>query len=197
MFVLGLTGSIGMGKSTAARMLRCLGCPVHDADRAVHELLNPGGRAAASVAARFPGCLDAKGGVDRKKLGAQVFGDADKLKALEAILHPLVHEAERRFLDQARAGRRRVAVLDIPLLFETHGEARCHAVAVVTAPAFVQRGRVLARPGMTEEKFRHILSRQTPDGEKRARADWLLPTGLGKRFTYRRIKKLLAAIRGY
>lgn len=196
MFVLGLTGSIGMGKSTAALMLKRLGCPVHDADAAVHDLMRPGGKAVCAVAAAFPGCLDEKGGIDRRKLGGLVLGDDAKLKALEAILHPLVHEAERRFLDRARMRGARLAVLDIPLLFETGGDARCHAVAVVSAPHFLQRARVLARPGMTFEKFHQILSRQMPDGDKRRRAAWLLPTGLGKRFTYRRLKSLVDMLRG-
>ncbi|MBF0355437.1 MAG: dephospho-CoA kinase [Alphaproteobacteria bacterium] len=195
MFVLGLTGSIGMGKSTAAHMFRRLGCPVHDADGAVHRLMGPGGGAVQAIAKRFPGVLSAQGGIDRQKLGAQVFKDAGALSDLETILHPLVRREEEGFLTRARSRREKLAVLDIPLLFETGGEKRCHATALVTAPAFVQVARVLARPGMTLEKFCQIRKRQMPDAEKRGLADWILPTGLGKRFTFERIRALVRKLR--
>jgi dephospho-CoA kinase len=195
MFVLGLTGSIGMGKSTAAAMFRRLGCKVHDADKTVHDLLKKSGAAYLAVAARFPEAVGKDGEIDRKKLGALVFGDDVALKALEAILHPLVRRAEGQFLRQAKALRERLVVLDIPLLFETRGERRCDGVAVVTAPPFVQRARVLARPGMSEKKYQDILARQMPEGEKARRADWLLATGLGKRFTFDSIKALVSALK--
>ena len=192
MFVLGLTGSIGMGKTTAANMFRRLGCPVHDADRTVHDLLAPGGAAVSAIARQFPGVLNEQGGIDRQKLGAVVFGDDDALRRLEAILHPMVRAAEERFLKRARARRQKLAVLDIPLLFETGGDKRCDAVAVVTAPLFMQRTRVLKRPGMTAEKFQNIRARQMPEHDKMRRARWVLKTGQGKLHTFRRIKNIVA-----
>ncbi|TAN50039.1 MAG: dephospho-CoA kinase [Rhodospirillales bacterium] len=196
MFILGLTGSIAMGKSTAAGMFKRLGCPVHDADAAVHRLLGPQGAAVAAVVRLFPDAADARGGVDRSKLGALVFADAQALKKLESVLHPMVRRAEEAFLRQARTRRERLAVLDIPLLFETGAEVRCHATAMVTAPAFVQRARALARPGMTLEKFARIRARQMSETDKKGRAGWVLPTGLGKRFTLRRIQALIGQIKG-
>ena len=175
-FVLGLTGSIGMGKSATADLFRRLGVPVHDADATVHGLYR--GRAAPLIEKAFPGTV-ADGAVDRAKLGAAVLDDPDALKQLEAIVHPLVREEEEAFLKRVSAGWRPVAVLDIPLLFETGGETRCDAVLVVTAPAAVQRERVLARPGMTEEQFHAILAKQMPDAEKRRRAHFLVDTGRG------------------
>ncbi len=178
--VVGLTGSIGMGKSTAARMARRLGVPVHDADATVHGLMAPGGAAVAAVAAAFPGVRTAVGGIDRKALGARVFGDGAALKRLEAILHPLVRRAEGAFLRRQSLRRAPVAVLDIPLLFETAGERRCDLVVVVTAPAFLQAQRVLARPGMTAETLRSIRGRQAAEGVKRLNADRLIQTGRGR-----------------
>lgn len=195
MFVLGLTGSIAMGKSTAAEMFRRLGCPVHNADQVVHRLLARGGGAVGPVSRRFGDVRQEDGGIDRQKLGAMVFADSKALGDLEAILHPLVREAEARFLKKARGRGEALAVLDIPLLFETGGEARCDGVAVVSAPAFVQRDRALSRPGMTKEKFDSIKARQMSDLEKRKRADWILPTGLGKRFTLDHIRTLLTALK--
>lgn len=194
MVVLGLTGSIGMGKSTAARMLRSLGVPVHDSDAAVHRLLGRGGEAVGPVARTFPGVVR-DGAVDRQALGARVFGDPPALERLEAIVHPLVRLSQRRFL--ARCARRRVplAVLDIPLLFESGNERRVDAVAVVSAPGFVQRARVLARPGMTPDKLARILARQMPDREKRRRADFVVPTGLGRAPTRAALERLVAALR--
>lgn len=182
MRILGLTGSIGMGKSTAAAMFRRDGIAVHDADAAVHDLLRRGGAAVPAVAKAFPEAVR-DGAVDRKALGALVFGRPEALRRLEAILHPLVRRRMRRFLQQAGRRGDRLVVLDIPLLFETGGERFCDAVAVVSAPRLIQRQRVLARPGMTPEKFAAILAAQMPDREKRRRADWVVPTGLGRRPT--------------
>ncbi|WP_085121885.1 dephospho-CoA kinase [Tistlia consotensis] len=188
--VLGLTGSIGMGKSTAAGMLRRLGVPVHDADAAVHRLMAKGGAAVPAIEAAFPGVV-VEGRVDRRRLGARVFADPAALRRLEAILHPRVRAAARRFVE--RHARRRVPLicLDIPLLFETGGEAQCDAVAVVTAPSWLQRQRVLRRPGMTEDKFRQILAQQLPDAEKRRRAQFVVQTGLGKRDTLRQLRSIV------
>jgi dephospho-CoA kinase len=180
--ILGLTGSIGMGKSTAAAMFRHDGIAVHDADAAVHDLLRRGGAAVPAVAQAFPEAVR-DGAVDRKALGALVFGKPEALRRLEAILHPLVRRRMRRFLQQAGRRGDRLVVLDIPLLFETGGERFCDAVAVVSAPRLLQRQRVLARPGMTREKFAAILAAQMPDREKRRRADQVVPTGLGRRPT--------------
>jgi dephospho-CoA kinase len=191
MKILGLTGSIGMGKTTAAAMLRRLRVPVHDADATVHALFASGGAAVALVDAAFPGVI-AGGAVDRTALGAKVFGDDAALKRLEAIVHPLVRKAEREFLARQRRRRARLVVLDIPLLFETGGERRCHKVAVVTAPAFLQAQRVLARPGMTPARLAAIRAKQMPDAEKRKRADFVIPTGMGRAFALRRLK---AAVR--
>lgn len=186
MVVLGLTGSIGMGKSAAARSLRRLGVPVHDADATVHGLLGPGGAAVAEVARAFPGVV-ADGAVNRALLGRRVFDDPAALGRLEAILHPLVQRSEQRFLRGALARRKPIVVLDIPLLFETGGDRRCDAVIVVSAPHFVQEARVLRRKGMTAERLLAVRARQLPDAEKRRRADFVVPTGLDKRFTLRRL----------
>ncbi len=194
MRVLGLTGSIGMGKTTAAAMLRAEGVPVHDADAAVHRLLGPGGGAVAAVAAAFPGVLRADGSIDRPALGRQVFGRPEALARLEAILHPMTRRAACAFLRAARLSRRPVVVLDVPLLFETGGEALCDAVLVVTAPPFVQRRRVLARPGMTEARLRAILARQMPDREKRRRADYVVQTARGLRATRFALRAVLSEL---
>lgn len=196
MILIGLTGSIGMGKSTAALALRRLGLPVHDADAAVHRLMAPGGSAVAAVLAAFPEVGAADGGIDRRKLGAQVFGDGPALKRLEGILHPRLGSSKRRFL--AAAARRRIpmVVLDVPLLYETGGERNCDAVLVVSAPAFLQRQRVMARPGMNAAKFRAILAKQLPDAEKRRRTPYVIPTGLGRRVSLDRMRAALRAIGG-
>jgi dephospho-CoA kinase len=190
MFVLGLTGSIGMGKSTAATMLRRLGVPVHDADAAVHRLLGRNGAAVAKVEAEFPGTAGPDG-IDRAALGRRVFGDAAALRRLERILHPMVRADTARFLRRARARRAPLVVLDIPLLFETRGERRCDAIIVVSAPAFLQRARVLGRPGMSAARFAAILAKQMPDREKRRHADFVVPTGLGRRETLRRLAEIV------
>ena len=195
MRVLGLTGSIGMGKSTAAKMLRRLGLPVHDADAVVHRLIGPRGAAVEAVGQAFPGVVEGDR-VDRPRLGAKVFNDPAALRDLEAILHPLVRRAARAFLKrQARAGKD-LAVLDIPLLFETGGEQLCDAVATVSAPARVQRSRVLSRANMTEAKFQAILGQQLSDEEKRRRSDFVVSTGLGKRETLRQLIRIVRLLRG-
>lgn len=176
MIVLGLTGSIGMGKSTTARMFSEAGVPVHDSDAAVHRLY--AGEAAPLVGAEFPGTTIG-GAVDREKLGRAVLGNPDALGRLEAIIHPLVRADANAFLaEHARKGTP-IAVLDIPLLFETGDRDRVDKVVVVTAPPDVQRQRVLSRPGMSEEKFAAILASQVPDNDKRRQADFVIDTGLG------------------
>ena len=176
MIVLGLTGSIGMGKSTTAAMFADAGLPVHDADATVHRLYS--GTAAPLIEAEFPGTAR-NGTVDRAKLSEKVLGDRKALARLEAIVHPLVRQAEREFLRQAAENRAAAVVLDIPLLFEIGGEARVDAVVVVTADADIQAKRVLSRAGMTEERFEQILARQMPDAEKRRRAHFLINSGCG------------------
>jgi dephospho-CoA kinase len=176
-FVLGLTGSIGMGKSATAAMFAALGVPVHDADAAVHALYKPGGAAAAAIGAAFPGVLDEAGGVDRARLRDAVLDAPERMAALEAVVHPLVRAASTAFL--ARHAQAPLVVLDIPLLYETGGEGRCDAVAVVSAPPDIQRARVLARPGMDAAALAAILAKQLPDAEKRARADFIIDTSRG------------------
>ena len=193
MFVLGLTGSIGMGKSETARMFRRHGVPVYDADAAVHRLLARGGEAVDRVEAAFPGVVR-DGAVDRPALGARVFGDAAALRRLEAILHPLAGRAQRRFLARSARLRAPLVVLDVPLLFETGGEARTDAIAVVSAPPRVQRQRVLGRPEMTAEKFRAILAQQMPDAVKRQRADFIIPTGLGRRLALNHVARIVTMV---
>ncbi len=190
-FVLGLTGSIGMGKSTTAGLFRALGVPVHDADAAVHALYR--GAAAPLVEAAFPGTVR-EGVVDRRALGARVLGDPAALARLEAIVHPLVRAEEEAFLARAAAAGARLAVLDIPLLLESGGERRCDAVAVVTAPADVQRARVLARPGISEEALAAILARQVPDAEKRKKAHFLVDTSRGVPAAARQVRDIVRAL---
>jgi dephospho-CoA kinase len=193
--VVGLTGSIGMGKTTAAAMLRRLGVPLFEADACVHRLLGPGGAAVAAVEAAFPGVAGEDGGIDRRRLGARVFGQPEALRRLEGLIHPRVREAESRFLRAARTRREVIAVLDIPLLFETGGERRCDYVIVVSAPAFLQRQRVLRRPGVTDSRLKAILAAQMPDREKRRRADFIVPTGLGKGATLRRLAAIVRLLK--
>ncbi len=194
MIVLGLTGSIGMGKSTAAGMLAAMGAPVCDSDALVHRLLAKGGRAVPAIDAAFPGVV-VDGAVDRRALGAAVFGDPAALARLEAILHPMLHGTQRDFLAGAARRGVKVAVLDIPLLFETGGERKVDVTVVVSAPPAVQKARVLARPGMTVEKFAGILARQTPDVEKRRRADHVVPTGAGRLVTRRALRCIVRKLR--
>jgi len=193
--VLGLTGSIGMGKSNAAAALRRLGVPVFDADAAVHRLLGRGGAAVPAVRAAFPMTEGAGGAIDRQRLGREVFGRPAELRQLEQILHPMVRQAERRFRAAARARRAPVVVLDIPLLFETGGDRRCDRVVVVSAPAWLQRQRVARRPGMTDSRLRAILAAQMPDREKRRRADFVVLTGLSRARTLRELKQILSILR--
>ena len=191
MIVLGLTGSIGMGKSTTARMFVAQGVPVHDSDEAVHRLY--AGAAAPLVEAAFPGTTR-DGVVDRALLGARILGDADAIRRVEAIVHPLVRADADAFLARARASGAPIAVLDIPLLFETSGTGRVDKVVVVTAPAEVQRQRVLARPGMTEEKFRAILARQVPDAEKRRLADFIVDSSQGMEAARDQVRAIIDAL---
>jgi dephospho-CoA kinase len=191
MFVLGLTGSLGMGKSTTAGFFAELGVPVHDADAAVHRLYK--GEAAPLIEAAFPGTT--RGGeVDREKLAQRVLNDAAAIKKLEGIVHPLVRAAEERFLAEAKKNNAKVAVLDIPLLFETEGDRRCDAVVVVSAPEDVQRARMLERPGMTAPKFTAILARQMSDAEKRKRADFVVDTSKGFDAAREQVREILARV---
>jgi dephospho-CoA kinase len=189
MIVLGLTGSIGTGKSTTAAMFRDLDIPVHDADATVHDLYR--GEAVQPVAARFPGALK-DGVIDRKALSAILAEAPDGFRDLEAIIHPLVRAREAAFLAKEREKGVPLVVLDIPLLYETGGEARVDKVVVVTCDPKTQRARVLARPGMTEEKFQLILSRQMPDAEKRRRADFLIDTGRGLEAARKQVEEVIA-----
>jgi dephospho-CoA kinase len=191
MIVLGLTGSIGMGKSATARMFSEAGVPVHDSDEAVHRLY--AGKAAPLIEAAFPGVV-VDGSVDRTRLAARVLGDAAALKALEAIVHPLVRADADAFVASHRAAGAPLVVLDIPLLFETGGRGRVDKVAVVSAPAAVQRERVLARPGMTVEKFEAILARQVPDAEKRRQADFVIDTSRGFDVARAEVERIVAAL---
>lgn len=192
-FVLGLTGSIGMGKSTTAGLFVQRGVPLHDADAAVHRLHR--GRAVAPIEAAFPGTV-IDGVVDRARLGAAVLGKPEALRRLEAIIHPLVREEEQAFLARCRREGAGLAIIDVPLLFETGGEGRCDAVLVVTAPTTVQRERVLARPGMSAEKLDAILARQMPDAEKRRRAHFLVDTSRGLVAAGREVGSILMALAG-
>ncbi len=194
MIVLGLTGSIGMGKSTVGKMFAEEGVPVFDSDAAVHALYAAGGAAAAPVEAAFPG-VTVDGAVDREALSRRVVGDEAAIKRLETIVHPLVRQAQAEFLQTNRDAGTKVVVLDIPLLFESGGAKLVDKVAVVSAPADVQRERVLARPGMTAEKFEAILARQTPDAEKRARADFVIDTGGSLEATRAQVRAVLDALR--
>jgi dephospho-CoA kinase len=193
--VVGLTGSIGMGKSTAAAILRRMRVPLFDADRVVHQLLAPGGAAVTAVAAKFPGVRTPTEGIDRALLGRRVFGDPAALARLEQIIHPMVADREKQFLARARARREAIAVLDVPLLFESRGAGRCDYVVVVSAPAILQRQRVMHRPGMTEARFAAILKQQMPDAEKRRRADFVVQTGLDRKLSLRRLRSIIRLLR--
>jgi dephospho-CoA kinase len=190
---LGLTGSIGMGKSTVAAMFAEEDVPVFDADAAVHRLQGPEGTLAAAIEAHFPGTTGASG-VDRGALSERVLGDSEALRRLEALVHPAVARERETFLAANAAAT--VVLLDIPLLFEAGGWREVDKIAVVSAPADVQRARVLARPGMTPEKFERILARQLPDAEKRARADFVIPTGGSLEETRRAVRRILACLAG-
>jgi dephospho-CoA kinase len=190
MFVIGLTGSYAMGKTTTARLFAEAGVPVYDADAVVHRLYE--GEAVAAIEAAFPGTTK-DGKVDRAALGQQVVGNAPALQLLEAIVHPLVREAEKRFLAEAEAAGAKVVVLDIPLLFETGGESRVDAVVVVSAPPSVQRARALER-GVSLERLDALLSRQMPDAEKRRRADFVVDTSKGIEHARTQVQNILAAV---
>jgi dephospho-CoA kinase len=190
-FILGLTGSIGMGKSTVAAMFEAAGVPVFDADATVRRLQGPGGSLVPEIEAAFPGSTGADG-VLREALGARVFGDREQLGILERIVHPPVAAERQAFMIEH--GGEPLVVFDIPLLFEKGGADAVDAVAVVSAPAEVQRARVLARPGMTADKFAHILSLQVPDAEKRTRANYVIETGVSVRETEEQVKTLIAKL---
>ena len=187
--VIGLTGSIAMGKSTAASMLRCMHWPIFDADAEVHRLMKPGGAALPAIAQAFDNVIGPKG-VDRAALGQAVFGNPRALERLERIVHPMVATARRRFFLHAALAGQQIVVIDVPLLFETFRDRGCDVIVVVSAPAFLQRQRALARAAMTEERLAGILSRQTPDFLKRRLADLVVPSGLGKREALRRLLRL-------
>jgi dephospho-CoA kinase len=191
MFILGLTGSIGMGKTTTARLFAQEGVPVHDSDAAVHALYE--GEAVPAIEQAFPGTTG-NGKVNRQKLGAKVVNDAAALKRLEAIVHPLVRQSETKFLEAARARGENIVVLDIPLLYETGGEKRVDAVVVVTAPAEIQRKRVLERPGMTPDKFTALLEKQVPDAHKRVRADFIVDSGHGVELAREQVRQILREV---
>lgn len=191
MFVLGLTGSLGMGKSTTAGFFAELGVPVHDADATVHRLYKA--EAVAPIEAAFPGTT-VNGEVDREKLAKRVLDDPAAIKKLEGIVHPLVRAAEEHFLTEAERKNARVAVLDIPLLFETGGDRRCDAVVVVSAPEDVQHARIFERPGMTVQKFSAIAANQMPDAEKRKRADFVVDTSKGFDAARAQVREILARV---
>ena len=192
MILIGLTGSIGMGKSTTAGLFAAEGVPVNDADAVVHDLYR--NEAVKPVGAAFPGSVR-DGVVDREELARQLRENPAKFPLLEQIVHPLVRERERAFVERQRAAGTPMVLLDIPLLFETGGETRVDTVVVVTCDADIQRQRVLSRPGMTEDKFALILSRQTPDSEKRQRADYLIDTGHGIETARQRVREIIADLR--
>ena len=185
----GLTGSIGMGKSTTAEMFREAGVPVYDADATVHKLYE--NEAVPVIESAFPGAT-ANGKVDRQKLGQMVIGNADAIAELESLIHPMVHQKEREFLDAAEQEGASLVILDIPLLFEAGGHQRVDRIIVVTAPPEVQRERVLSRDGMTEEKFQAILAKQLPDDEKRARADYIIDTSEGMAAARKTVATIIA-----
>jgi len=195
-FVLGLTGSIAMGKTWGAKCFAHFGVPVHDADRCVHALMAPGGQAVAAVAAAFPGVLGADGGVDRLKLAERALGEGGALNALEAILHPMVRDCQSQFLAVQARRRSPLVVLDVPLLYETDGRAEVDAVVVMSAPVFLQRRRALKRPGMTAEKLNAILARQTPDEVKRRVAEFVVSTAGPRGESLRRIAGIVKVTRG-
>lgn len=191
MILLGLTGSIGMGKSATAQMFRDEGAAVYDADAAVHRIYAPGGSAVEPIGAEFADVRDAEGGIDRARLRARVVRDPDALRRLEAIVHPLVGAEQFGFLDAARTEGAPFVVLDVPLLFETGGAARCDHVAVVSAPPEVQRERVLSRGQMSEAEFEAILAKQVPDAEKRARADFVISSAYGFDFARAHVRAIV------
>lgn len=194
MIILGLTGSIGMGKTTSARLFAEEGAWVHDADRTVHELYSSGGAAVEAVGAAFPGVVKS-GAVDRKALAKSISGNPEALRRLESVVHPFVAQARDAFIAEARGAGAQVVVLDVPLLFEAGQAERVDAVVVASAGPEVQRTRVLQRRGMTPETFEALLARQTPDAEKRARADFVIDTGHGVEDARAQVRQILAAVK--
>ena len=195
MIVLGLTGSIGMGKSATADMFRAQGVPVHDADATVHQLYAPGGAAVPLIEKAFPGTTSEEGGVDRNALRAQVINDSAAVKRLEAVVHPLVRDAKQAFLETHKDAGQPIVVLDVPLLFETGGDGQVDYVLVVSAPEHVQRERVLQREGMTEAVFDAILAKQTPDSIKREKADFVIDTSQGFDHARDEVTKLIETLK--
>lgn len=191
MFILGLTGSIGMGKSTTAKMFAEEGIPVHDSDAVVHRLYD--GEAVPAIETAFPGTTT-DGKVDRNKLAAHLVAHPGDFKKLEALVHPLVRAAEQKFLAAAEQRGEKVVVLDIPLLYETAGEARCDAIVVVSAPAEMQRQRAFERDGMTDERFEAIIARQVPDAQKRERADFVVDSSQGFEHARSQVREILQAV---
>ncbi|MEP3524297.1 MAG: dephospho-CoA kinase [Hyphomicrobiales bacterium] len=192
MIILGLTGSIGMGKSTTAQMFRACGVPVYDADQTVHDLYE--GELLPVLEAAFPG-VTIEGKIDRQRLSAKVVGNSAAMKKLESIVHPAVRLKEHAFLKTHKEANTRLVILDIPLLFETGGDERVDKIIVVTAPASIQRERVLSRPDMTLEKFEKILSRQMQDGEKRERADFIIDTSLGMEAAHEAVVQIIETVK--
>lgn len=195
MITIGLTGGIGMGKSTTAALFAELGIPVWDADSAVHRLYAPGGRAVEPVSKRFPAALSEEGGIDRLRLAEAVLGDPDSLGELERIVHPLVGLDRMSFLQEQRAAGEEIVLLDIPLLFERKGPYRPDIVVVCSAPEDIRKARVMERPGMTEEKYAAITAAQMPEADKKAQADYIVPTGEGIERTREEVVKIVEAIR--
>lgn len=194
MKIVGLTGSIGMGKSETSRMFRENGVRIFDADAAVHQLMATGGAAVEKIETAFPGVKNQEGAIDRTELGKRVFGEEGELKKLEALLHPMVGEMRTDFVRAAEEDRQKMVVFDIPLLFETGGQENCDYVVVVSAPAEVQRTRVLERDGMTEERFLAILEKQTPDEQKRAQADFIVETDKGLDHAQHQVRDIIRTI---
>lgn len=195
MIVLGLTGSIGMGKSTAAKMLRMMGLPIHNSDEAVHRALLPGGQAYEDVVKLFPEIPDPVTGViDRQKLGAIVFHDKERMKRLEEILHPMARESQKTFIADLEIKGKKALVLEIPLLFETGAQERVDYVICVTSPSDVQKKRVMKRPGMTDEKFHAIVTAQMPDEQKQAKSDFIVDTGHGYIRTFLQLRRILKTL---
>jgi dephospho-CoA kinase len=194
MMLVALTGSLAMGKSETARMCAELGCPVFDADLEVHRLYAVGGAAVPAVAALFPAAL-VDGAIDRARLSALLLADPAALPQLESIVHPLVRDAEARFIEAASAVEQPFVILDIPLLFETGRDSDMDRIVVVSAPAEIQRQRALARPGMTEAKLARLLARQTSDADKRARADFIVETGRGLEDAFDQVRRIVSRLR--
>mgnify|MGYP001174312429 CR=1 FL=1 len=191
MIILGLTGSIGMGKTTASDNFRRLGLPVHSSDEAVHQMMSRDGEAFTIMSDMFPAAAR-KFGIDRKVIAQEAFSNRKILNKIEKVLHPLVIRREKLFLNHCARRRNKMVVLDVPLLFETGGENRCDGVITVSAPSYVQRQRVINRPSMTHDRLQYILARQVSDKEKKRRSDFVILTGLGKRFSFIQVQKIVS-----